>query len=267
MNFETFTVDVSTSENLTRQHIATQDVNGTDESLAKAVSVFRRLAGSADDWPSKMVWEPCEIPSSGRLVVSCAHPDGSTSKQRRLVDRWCEALPSFTGLRHLYFRSRVPQRLFDAACHVPGLETLYIKHSGIKTLEAIENASALTDLALGSSRGVECIKPLLSLKALRCLEIENLLRIKRLDPLASLKELSWLCIMSGMWTTHHVESIAPISELVNLRVLTLAGVRAADRTLSPLFSLKQLEVLRIGKQWDAQEVAELKRLNPGLVVL
>lgn len=173
MDFETFTQDVSTFRNVTQQNTTTVDVNGTDADLAKAVRVGRRLSGSADDWPSEVVKEPGEIPSSGHLLVACTQLDLKAGEQRKLVDRWCEALPSFRGLRHLYFRSRVPQRLFDAACQVPGLESLYIKWSGVKTLEAIERASTLRDLVMGSSASLQSIEPLRGLSSLKSLELEN----------------------------------------------------------------------------------------------
>jgi hypothetical protein len=86
----------------------------------------------SENWPPKSVQEPGEIRTDGRLSVSCTQTSRSANDQRKLVARWCETLPNLRGVRHLWLCSRVPQRLFDAACQVPGLESLYIKWGGIK---------------------------------------------------------------------------------------------------------------------------------------
>ena len=93
----------------------------------------------SENWPPKSVQEPGEIRTDGRLSVSCTQTSRSANDQRKLVARWCDTLPNLRGVRHLWLCSRVPQRLFDAACQVPGLESLYIKWGGIKKLNACED--------------------------------------------------------------------------------------------------------------------------------
>lgn len=266
MHFETFTQDVSTSENLGRYDTSIQNVGATDARLNKAARL-NYWEVSLENWPSQSVREPGEIRSDGRLLVWCTQTQLTEKEQRKLVSRWCDVLPSLQGVRHLWFVSRVSQKLFDAACRVPGLESLRIKWSGVKTLEAIENASALRHLFIGSSAGVQSIQPLGSLTMLQTLGIENFARIRNLDPLADLKELRQLSVEGGMWTTQHVETLAPVGELLNLRYLGIRGLRSADRTLSPLFNLRQLEVLWASRGWDDHEIAELERRNPKLSVL
>lgn len=86
-----------------------------------------------DHHPPPVVRWPEELGLSDRAAISCTQTDLSTSQQKALVRKWCELLPKLSGLRLLWLTSRVPQRLFDAACEMPDLEGLYIKWSGIKS--------------------------------------------------------------------------------------------------------------------------------------
>lgn len=207
----------------------------------------------SENWPPEAVQEPGEIRSDGRLSVWCTQTHRNANEQRKLVARWCETLPTLKGVRHLWLGSRVPQKLFDAACRVPGLESLYIKWSGIKKLNALEHADGLRYLHIGSSTGVESIQPLGSLKSLRWLGLEKFTRIRCLDPLADLVDLEGLTVEGSEWTTQNVETLAPIGKLLNLRYLAIANLRSTDQTLSPLFTLRRLEVFYAAKWWDCKE--------------
>ena len=219
----------------------------------------------SENWPPKSVQEPGEIRTDGRLSVSCTQTSRSAHDQRKLVTRWCDTLPNLRGVRHLWLCSRVPQRLFDAACQVPGLESLYIKWGGIKKLNALENASELRYLHIGSSTGVESIEPLESMTSLIWLGIESFTRIRCLDPLEKLIGLEGLTVEGSIWTTQHVDTLAPIGKLLNLRYLAITSLRSMDQTLSTLFTLRQLEVFHAAKWWAANEIDELQRLNPKLI--
>lgn len=86
------------------------------------------------------------------LVLNITQLDEVNSyQQNKIVNRWCERLPELMEVRHLWFVSRVNQRMFDAACRVPNLEALFIKWSGIKSIETLGEAGHLRHLHLGSS--------------------------------------------------------------------------------------------------------------------
>lgn len=160
--------------------------------------------------------------------------------------------------------SRVPQALFDAACRVDDLEGLWIKHSGIRSLEALGQANALRYFHLGSSTALESIAPLQSCTSLRGLGLENIKRISRLDELRSLQSLEELSVQGSTWTTQRVETLEPLGALSELRYLSIINLRAADKTLRPLFSLRKLERFHSALWWDQAELDELRSLNPGL---
>lgn len=219
----------------------------------------------ASGFPPDPISEPDLHDGGPNLNVVCTQlSDLTAHAQRKLVDAWCKALPDLEGVRILWLSSKVPQRLFEAACLVPGLEGLYVEWSGIRSLAALPEARDLRYLHLGSSTQLESIEPLGSMTQLRWLDVENFKRISRLDPLSNLTELDGLSVEGGMWTPQGVETLAPIGQLVQLRFLSLTNLRSRDKTLRPLFSLTHLEEFRSARWWPEDELREIRRRNPGL---
>ena len=68
----------------------------------------------------------------------------------------------------------------------------------------------------------------------------------------------------SMWTTQRVETLAPIGQLSDLKFLSIVNLRAADKTLRPLFALQKLETFWSAQWWDPEEVEELHARNPRL---
>lgn len=214
--------------------------------------------------PPPPIRSPEELRPSGRLAIACTQTDLSASRQRALVREWCEVLPQLDDVRLLWLVSRVPQALFDAACQVPGLEGLYVEWSGIRALDAVVDADALEYLHIGSSTSVESLDPLSRCVQLEGLGIENFKRVHDLAPLATLTGLQELAVDGSTWSTQYVKTLEPIGSLLDLRHLSLVNLRAGDGTLRPLFTLRRLAGLHLAQWWDAAEVRELYRLNPGL---
>jgi len=214
-------------------------------------------------FPPEPIEEPDQYDGGPHLNVVCTQlSDRSAHAQKKLVDTWCQTLPDLAGVKVLWLNSRVPQRLFDAACSVPGLEGLYVEWSAIRSLSSLERATDLRYLHIGSSAGVESIEPLGRLTGLRWLDLENFKKISRLDPLSNLTGLDGLSVEGSMWTTQRVETLAPIGALTRLRFLSITNLRSRDRTLRPLYPLTRLEVFRSALWWPEEELQELRRRNP-----
>ena len=98
--------------------------------------------------------DPSDYAGQERLSIVCTQTDLPAKKQAALVAQWCELLPTLTRVRWLYFTTRVPQPLFDAACRMPGLVGLYIKWSGIESLEPLTGLRDLQYFHLGDSASV-----------------------------------------------------------------------------------------------------------------
>jgi hypothetical protein len=216
-------------------------------------------------WPPIAIVHPDALLSGDRLNIACTQTGLPARQQRAIIAAWCDILPTLTGLRFLWFSSRVPQPLFEAACRVAGLEGLYIKWSGITDLSGLRASAALRCFHLGQSSMLSSIEPLADQRHLRWLGLERLARIEELRPIGNLRGLEGLLLEGSMATTWRVHSLAPVGRLLRLRYLSIANLRATDGSLEALFSLGDLETFRYGSWWTPSEIAEMRRRNPGLV--
>ena len=211
-----------------------------------------------------VITRPEELTESPALCVACTQTGLPSHQQARLVREWSKVLPTLEGVRVLWLTTKVPQLLFDAACRMPSLEDLWIKWSGLTNITAIQGLPNLRYFHLGSATGLRSIHPLAELTQLRWLGLENLKRIRAIDPVGALTQLEGLTLEGSMWNDWKVRSLRPLSALHGLRYLSLGGLRADDRTLAPLFSLRKLETLVVAKWWDEEEIQEIHRRNPQL---
>jgi hypothetical protein len=218
----------------------------------------------ANNFPPPAVTSPTEFNGGDRLNVACTQTDLGVSQENKIVTASCDSLPNLSGLKLFWFSSRVPQRLFEAACCVPNLEGLYIKWSGVDDLTHLRDASALRYFHLGQSARVTSIEALGDCHGLRSLGLELLSRIHNLGPLSKLIDLEALSLEGSMGTAWRVATLAPLGSLVNLRYLSVANLRADDQSLSGLYSLRQLRTFRHGNWWNAEELAEIRRRNADL---
>ena len=152
-----------------------------------------------EDFPPRSVRHPEEYAGGENLAIACTQTDLPAKAQKALVQSWCELLPTLNGVRYLWFNSRTPQELFDAACRMPSLEGLYVKWSGISSLAALPKLGRLQALHLGSSPGVTNIDVLGDMSSLRWLELDNLKTITDLSPLAKLTDLEGLGFTGAGW--------------------------------------------------------------------
>jgi len=218
----------------------------------------------AEDWPPPTVQSPDEFDGGERLCVACTQTDLSDSAQRKLVRQWRELLPSLADVKYLWLNSRTPQSLFDSACRMPALQGLWVKWSGVKSIDAAAELPNLRAFHLGSSTGVQSIEVLAKLTRLQWLGLENLKQIETLEPLRHLRELIGLAIDGSMWTTQLVDTLEPVGDLSQLRYLSITNFKTRDKTLAPLLQLRRLETLHAAQWWNDAEVEELRRRNPRL---
>ena len=218
--------------------------------------------GVPDNRPPASIQGPTQYTGGDRLAVDCTQTGLPAAEQRRLVQEWCEALPTLDKVRVLWLTSRVPQELFDAACRMPALESLWVKWSGLDSIEALQHAGRLRHLRLGSSPGVSDLAALERLPHLRWLELENLKRVTRLEPLARLRRLEGLAFTGAEGQRNTVESLRPLSGLGNLTWLHLGGLYVRDGSLAPLAALRKLRWLGLGNFFETREFATLARALP-----
>ena len=152
------------------------------------------------------------------------------------------------------------QPLFDAACHIEGLEVLQIKWSNIAKLDAIRQLKKLQALRIGSSTRVESIEPLADLISLQLLEIENFKMITDFSPFIRLKNLESLVVTGSMWTRQNVGSLEPFAEMIWLKSLAVDTTHV--KSIRPLARLTQLENLDMGGRLPFEDYAWLSAKLP-----
>lgn len=209
--------------------------------------------------------EPRAIRSPGQwaggdaLAIACTQTELPAREQQALVRAWCEVLPTLTGLRRLWFTSRVPQELFDAACRIPGLQGLWLKWNGLQSIDAAAGHAALAELHLGSSASLTSLEPLRQLPALRWFQVDGTRKVATLEPLRGLDRLEGLGFTGGDGKGLEVPSFEPLAGLTGLRWLHLGAVRPADGSLRPLGGLTGLRWLGLPNRFEMAEYAWLSR--------
>ncbi len=205
-----------------------------------------------------------EYTGCDRLNIACTQLAVRPSEQRAIVKQWCEALPRLAAVKVLWFSSRVNQEMFEAACRMSVLEGLYVKWSGIKTLESIQSLTDLRFFHLGTSGSLENIDVLSQMKNLLVLELEDLKKITRLDPIAVLTQLEGISVQGSVETTQIVDTLAPLSRLTGLRYLSLPNLKTRDGTLGHLTSLHALESFHSAWWYPDEEFRMLREAMPKL---
>jgi hypothetical protein len=206
----------------------------------------------------KAIRRPDELTDSEGLCISCTQTELPAAQQRRLVGEWCERLPTLSRVRILWFDSQVPQNLFDAACRMKNLVSLWIKWSSIKNLAEIDQCRSLRHLHVGSSAQIQSIDALGAMTDLRSMSLWNLKRISDFSPLSPLTGLEELAISGGLWGLQKVHSLAAFAELESLKLLNLGGVKCLDGSLRPLDRLRRLQRVVVNSgEYAIEELAWL----------
>ena len=219
----------------------------------------RQLRGDIPD----AVREPDQYRGASILNIACTQTELPRSRQEKLVDEWCARLPTLK-VRTLVFSSKVPQRLFEAACAVPRLEALSIKWSSIASLAAISNARSLRAFFLGSSPGVASLAPLSALTALEQLFIENVQGPVDLSCIEALCELREFGLSAARGRKLQVQTLEPLRSLGRLEMLWLVSLQVLHGGLAPLHSLRKLASLRTTINASSKEFKELCAAVPTL---
>lgn len=235
----------------------TMAIVGCDDS--KDYSRHREFWGQAEQraLEPKAILDPTEYDGAQRLSIHCTQTDLNPRAQRKLIERWCSALPTFKDIRWLYFHSRVSQELFEATCELPHLRGLYVKWSGIRSLEPIHSIRELEYLKLGNSASIESVEPLIYMRNLKWLQVENIKAANSLEPFSALTQLEAFGFVGADMKTHWLDSFSPLAALKNLTWLHLGAVQSADGLLHPLSQLRKLQWLGIANKFSMEELARL----------
>ena len=184
----------------------------------------------------------------------------SNYQQKKLVDSWCDYLKNLTEVEYLWLPSRVNQKMFDAICEMENLEGLWIKWSGIKSIDNLYKLKRLKHLHLGSSAQVESIEVLSKMTNLETLELEQLNKISDFGIVKHLIGLKGLGIDGGIWTAQKIDTLEPIIHLKNLKYLTTTNSQIRDKSFDPILQLTNLVRFNCSWNYPEKEFEKLKLL-------
>lgn len=218
------------------------------------------------DFPPRTVRDPADYGGGERLSLGITQTGLPAAQQKALVRRWCELLPTLSGVRTLWFHSKVTQEMFEAACAMPGLEGLYVKWSGITSLRPLTGQANLAYFHLGGAPSAEHLDALATLPRLVDLEICNVRAAGDLRFLHDLPRLRALMLAgdSNSIKALKIGTLAPLATLQELERLTLMTVQVDDGLLSPLAGLPRLKHLRLPNRFPMEEFARLAGRRPDI---
>jgi len=214
-------------------------------------------------FPPKSITRVEDYYPKSKLNLVITQLDSVPKIQKKIVEQWCELLPSLTDVKYLWLCSKVSQHIFDAVCKMPNLEGLYIKWSSVKDISNLRSIKNLKHLHFGSSAQIESIDVFRDLTSLVTLDIENFKKIVDFSPVSSLENLQGLGINGSIWTAQKLNSLKPLENLVGLKYLTLYNTKILDKSFQPLMKLKNL--VRFNSSWNNPETEfEKLKLLPNL---
>lgn len=218
------------------------------------------------DFPPKSIRHSSDYDGSDRLNIVCTQIELKTSEQKKLVESWRETLPTLDNVEYIWFSSRTTQELFDAACEMKSLKGLYIKWSGIKSIDNIVKSKKLKYLHIGSSPSLAPLDPLNQLPNLEWLELENISACSNLSFVKNLKSLKGLSIAGDGNSIKYLKAktLEPLTTLQDLYWLSLRTFMVEQDGLLPLAKLRKLKYLFISNKYQFEDVAALAGARPDI---
>jgi Leucine-rich repeat (LRR) protein len=198
--------------------------------------------------------------NSEKLNLVITQLDTEKKHENKIIDTWCKKLPELSEIKYLWFSSRVNQKIFDAVCQLSNIEGLYIKWSGVKNIDSIQNLNKLRYLWLGSSAQVEDIEALGKLSNLITLELENFKKISDFSIVSNIRKLEGLGLNGSTWTPQKINTLEPIKHLTELKYLSAINSKILDKSFEPILSLKKLVRFSVSWNYPSEEFEKLRKL-------
>jgi len=169
--------------------------------------------------------------------------DNSSKRRKVLEDKWINLLPRLDQIRALSVRQRVNQDFFEAICNMNNLEHLHFWTSKVEDILSISKLSKLTRLSLNGFSRLTDISPILTLKKLKLLSIENSFNVANYDLIGQMTQLIGLQLGGDTFAPKNLrlKSLKPFSNLKALRHLDLSTLSVVDSSYETILDLENLE--------------------------
>ncbi|MFD3445888.1 hypothetical protein ACFDTO_14945 [Microbacteriaceae bacterium 4G12] len=173
--------------------------------------------------------------------------DGKTKNLERLSNLKIEKLWIFS----------VNQKQFDEILTYVTPDILYIYEMRVADLSMLQKLSNLKELYMCWNTKNTDLWDLSYNKNLTSLLIEEFSKLEDLTPIKDGIHLQSLYLSGGIVKALHVQTLKPLSNLVNLNKLTLMNIKVKDDSLEPLMNLKEIKELNLSNQFPTEEYAKL----------
>jgi hypothetical protein len=214
------------------------------------------------DKSTKTIQYVSEYDGSEKLNLACTQLDLPVKRKKEVIQEWCEFLPTLKNLKRLCFFSKVNQELFNAACQIQNLDSLFIKWSSIDSFQNLESFTQLRRLYIASSTNFENLSFVMSAKTIEWLELHELKNLTELDGIELAENLKGFIISGGMFGKQKLKDFEPLSSLLNLEYLGLSSTYIQSENLSPLCQLKKLKYLDLPIYYPMLEYAKIFKHLP-----
>ena len=174
----------------------------------------------------------------------------SKAEASRIVSEWIEFLSAGPSpIEELAFVTRTPRRLFESLARQTQLRSLAVKWGDYDDLSVLHAMSQLSILQLRGASSVRSVEPLTGLRRLEALLLESLRHARDLSPIGQMEAVTALDL-GGDWMSPriaHIDSIAFLRQMPQLRSLLLHTVIVDDLDYGPILELPNLEAVRVMK--------------------
>ena len=173
-------------------------------------------------------------------------PPGTSEKTRKQIElKWIDTLPKLNKVKALSVRHRVKQDFFEAICQMSNLGHLFFWSSTVEDIASITKLRKLQRLKLWSFTRLTDISPLLLLKSLRILSVDNCFKVKNYEIIGEITGLTGLELCGDSFAPKNLRlsSLKPFTALKSLKHLDLSRASITDKSYECILEMKSLERL------------------------
>ncbi|MED4227126.1 leucine-rich repeat domain-containing protein [Neobacillus cucumis] len=167
-----------------------------------------------------------------------------------------EYLSNFAEIETVWIYT-VNQKEFDLIINSINPKTLYIYEMRVEDLSTLERLKDVAKVYLCWNPKAIKLWDMSKNPNLKYLSIEDFKRLNQIDPIGLCYSLDELNLAGGLWTTLNIDTLEPIKQLQNLKILGLSNLKLKDETLEPISHLKGLLELSLSNQFPTEDFAML----------
>lgn len=149
------------------------------------------------------------------------------------------------------------QKQFEKIISLINVKSLSFYEFRVEDLSPLETLDRVENLSLIWNTKVINLWDMSKSKQLRQLLISDFSKLRTIDLLTTAPSIELLELSGGIWNRLNIVSLKPLSELEQIKQLTLNNIKVDDQCLEPISKLNRLEVLEISNQFPVEEFAKL----------